>query len=430
MEWRLTSFERKRILAIALDHPYFDGRKPLLTKKEMAAILEQRRQRTGEQVLREVMAELGKSYDPTPRRRTLREALGDAFYAPAFRRTAVLLALALLLTFFMTVTVPGRALAEELQRVVVTFADGALHFSNTVPAPAQEQLDFSLVPPTAEEAEAFAELTRLPILLSRDEDVRFRYELWEESLFISTVYRTPDGKRYRVDQDFYAPGTYWGVGFNAQDYTEIPSPIRYDAEITLYAGVAADGTPFIQGFADAFHLTIMSSDMTLSELESCLPRLYVWCGEGEDAPSTAEELDFSRVPQTLETPQALAELTRFPVLLSDDELTQFRYYSMTNKLMMRSWYRTEDGHTYQLHQSFYGANVYWGAVTDMTSYTRIPSRFRYDGEIVLYAGTSPDGWVKLIGYADVFLVTLTSNDMTLSELKTVMKHIRAWTPEG
>ena len=431
MHGRLTFFERKRMLSIALDHPCFDGRKPLLSKEEMAAALARGRQKSGQQVVAEIMAELGRSYTPVPRRRTLREALGDAFFVPAFRRTVILGALALLLALFMTMTAPGRALAEEARRIVVTFARGNLNFRNSYPVPADgSALDFSLVPPTVEEPEELAELTRFPILLSEDEQIHFEYDSWRGGLSVSSAYLTPDEKRYTLTQEFYASGTCWGTGFDAQAYAQIPSTIRYEGEITLYAGVSETGC-FVTGFADAFTLTMMSSSMTLPELTACLERIYVWQAADAPAQEAGEALDFSLVPQRVGSPREMADICRFPILLSEDELTDFRYDNNTDVfLLVRSWYRTENGQTYKIRQNFYGPDTYWALTTEIDAAAEIPSRIRYDGPLTLYAGTSPDGVRILTGYADIFLLTVTSSDMTLPELTARMDRVYAWTPSA
>ena len=430
MRGKLTFFERRRMLSIALDHPCFDGRKPLLSEGEMAAALARGRQKTGQQVVAEIMAELGRSYTPASRRRSLREALEDVSFVPAFRRTVILGALALLLALFMTLTAPGRALAEEARRIVVNFTDGNLNFHNSYPVPADgSALDFSLVPPTAEDPEELAELTGFPILLSEDEQIRFEYNSWRGGLSVSSAYLTPDEKRYTLTQEFYAPGTLWGTGFDAQAYAQIPSTIRYEGEITLYAGVSETGC-FVTGFADAFTLTMMSSSMTLPELTACLERIYVWQAADASAQVAGEALDFSLVPQRVGSPRELAEICRFPILLSEDELTDFRYDNYTDVFLVRSWYRTENGQTYKIRQNFYGPDTYWAFTTEIDAAAEIPSRIRYDGPLTLYAGTGPDGVRILTGYADIFLLTVTSSDMTLSELTACMDRVYAWTPSA
>lgn len=128
MHWGLRAFERKRIERIALDHPYFDMHAPLLTKKELRTILAQGPRKTGPQVIAEVKNELGTAHAPaTQKKRTLAEALRDASFVPSFRRAVVLGLLSLLLILFMTLTVPGRAFAEELYSLIVEFINGSLN---------------------------------------------------------------------------------------------------------------------------------------------------------------------------------------------------------------------------------------------------------------------------------------------------------------
>ena len=100
MHWGLTTFEKKRIERIALDHPYFDTHAPLLTKREIAAIVKEGSHKSGYQVIAEVMAELGITYVPAKRKkRSFREALRDMSFVPSFRRSVALGLLCLLLIF-------------------------------------------------------------------------------------------------------------------------------------------------------------------------------------------------------------------------------------------------------------------------------------------------------------------------------------------
>ena len=125
MLWRLTIFEKRRMRSIALDHPYFDGRKPLLSKAETEKILARSREKTGQQVVEEAMAQLGLTYTPSAgRKRSPREGLGDVFCVPGFRRTAILAALILLLVLLMTLTPAGRAMAQSVYTIFVYYKDG------------------------------------------------------------------------------------------------------------------------------------------------------------------------------------------------------------------------------------------------------------------------------------------------------------------
>lgn len=427
MGWGLTVFERRRLAAIALDHPYFDARGPLLSKREMAAIVRQAG-KAGHQVIAEAMAELGLPYTPAaPRRRTFGQALRDVSFVPSFRRTVAVAVLCLLLALFMTLTVPGKAMAEELYSIIVTFTRGSFQIRNETPTPPQGALDFSLVPPTAKEPEELARISRLPVLLTEDEVVSFEYDTMGEVLFVFTVYRTPAGRQYTVLQDFYGPNTVWSSSVDAEEVFEVESRIGYDGPLALYAGTSSDGTVFLKGYSDHFTLYISSMDMPLLELENCMLRFYVWQEEGGPADGPR---DLSQVPPKLESPTELAAVCHFPILLSADEMIDFQYSKSKNAVSVRTWYQTEDSRRYRVYQVFRAPDSMWGSTIDAEEYAEIPSSIRYDGEIVLYAGTTVDGDAFIQGQADVFGVTITSADMPLLELESCVSRMWAWREPG
>lgn len=453
MHWKLTPFEKRRMRRIALDHPCFDGRRPLLSKREMASAVARGCQKTGEQMIEEAMAELGLPYVPARKRRTLREALGDAAFVPGFRRTMVLGTIALLAVLFLTLTVPGRALAESMYSIIVEYRDGSLSFRNTAADPAYEKLDLSQTSSPVDTPEKLAAVSAVPVLLSEDEVISFEYRKDDISFFARTFYRTPEGKRYLVTQDYFSPGSLWGTSINAREQAEIPSEIRYSGKILLFAGVTTDGVAFLMGTIDDIPFSVRSSEMTLEELKSCMPRLTVRTKEApqsaqgaQDAPaekaaprvarlSTRKNasahapavhpaiLDFAQVPEKLRTPQMLAAASRFPILICEDRLVNFNYQLDDSSLLITSRYLTEEGQGYLLLQTFLRQGTQWGSATPASAYTRIPSEIRYDGEIALYAGTTSEGTAFLFGYGDDFILTVMSEDMTLPELEALMPRI-------
>lgn len=279
MGWGLTVFERKRLAAIALDHPYFDARGPLLSKGEVAAIVKQGAKKTGYQVIAETMAELGLPYAPAgPERRTFGQALRDVSFVPSFRRTVAVALFCLLLALFMTLTVPGRALAESVYTVYVYFRDRSLQLWSEAPSEAADALDFSRVPEAADSPRELATVSRFPVLLTEDQVVSFQYHKMSEVLYVATLYRTSAGREYSVVQDFYGPNTVWSSSVVAEEVFEVESRIGYDGSITIYAGTASDGTVFLKGYSDLFTLYMASMEMTLPELESIMDRMGT-CGK-------------------------------------------------------------------------------------------------------------------------------------------------------
>ena len=433
MHWRLTVFEKKRIEAIALDHPYFDGRRPLLTKKEMAAIVKQGASKTGCQVIAEAMAELGLPYTPAEsRKRTFREALGDLSFAPGFRRGVALLVLAAILLVFLTATAPGHALAESVYTVYVTFKNKSMNFWNASQEPIPEPKEWHQVPEGFETPYELAALIQMPILVSEDEAISFQYsQMVLERLVVQTRYRTGEGQTYDILQNIYGPKAHWDPGVDARGGVEIASEIRYEGDLTLFAGVSEDGAVFLTGYGDDFDLTVTSTDMTLSELEGCMKRIFAWEDSSlkfrNEAPSeAARALDFSLIPEIVDSPGALAAVSGFPILISEDEIVQFRYSAMSLDLHVRTRYRTPEGDQYVLSQCIYGPDVLWGTGTDAREVFEIESEIRYDGPLTLYAGTATDGTAFLDGFSELFTVHVSSTDLTLPELESCMSHIYAW----
>ncbi len=433
MHWRLTVFEKKRIEAIALDHPYFDARRPLLTKKEMAAIVKQGASKTGCQVIAEAMAELGLPYTPAePRKRTFREALGDLSFAPGFRRGVALLVLAAVLLVFLTATAPGHALAESVYTVYVTFKNKSLNFWNASQEPIPEPKEWYMVSEGLETPYELASITGLPVLVSEDEAVSFQYsQTVLERLVVQSRYRTGEGQTYDILQNIYGPEAHWDPGVDARGGVEIESEIRYEGDLTLFAGVSEDGAVFLTGYGDDFDLTVTSTDMTLSELEGCMKRILAWEDSSlkfrNEVPSeAARALDFSRIPETVDSPGALAAVSGFPILISEDEAVSFEYEVMGEVLSVVTRYRTPEGGRYVLDQTFYGPDVLWGSGVDAREAFEIESEIRYDGSLTLYAGTTTDGTAFLNGFSELFTVYASSTDLTLPELENRMSHIYAW----
>jgi len=273
MHWGLTTFERKRIERIALDHPYFDMHAPLLTKKELRTILAQRPRKTGPQVISEVKKELGMEYVPaTQKKRTLTEALCDASFVPSFRRTVVLSVFCLLLVLFMTLTVPGKAFAEEIYSLVIDFVDGVFGVSNIAPTTNDFIMDLSSIPDDIDTPEELSKKTGLPVLIADDTLSSFKYSIMEEKvLTIRSRYEASDGRSYSVIQRIGGLDTLWT---SRDDVNGIVLTIATDGEFKLFSMTANDGTVVINGYAESFMITITSRTLEESELISSIEKLH------------------------------------------------------------------------------------------------------------------------------------------------------------
>ena len=273
MHWGLTAFERKRIERIALDHPYFDMHAPLLTKKELRTILAQDPRKTGSQVVAEVKKELGIAYAPaTQKKRTLAEALRDASFVPSFRRTVVLAVLSLLLVLFMTLTVPGKALAEEVYSIIVNYINSTLKARSTSSSTSQSNWDFLSLSDEIDSPAALAKELNCPIVITPDKLVNFRYTpIDANSLIIRTKYQDKDGKTYVLEQELYRDGFLWGY---SSDYSDSPIQVQSSIDITMYGGISEDETNKLSGFTSTYWIRLASKQLSLSELTQIAERLH------------------------------------------------------------------------------------------------------------------------------------------------------------
>ena len=267
MHWGLTAFERKRIERIATDHPYFDMHAPLLTKKELRTILAQCPRKTGPQVIVEVKNELGIAHAPeTQEKRTLAEALHDASFVPSFRRMVVLSIFCLLLVLFMTLTVPGKAFAEEIYSLVIDFVDGVFGISNVVPTKNDSTLNFSSLPDDIETLQELTTVIGSSILISDNTLSSFQYSVMEgKVLTVRSRYETHDGKSFSVVQRIDESGIFWT---SRNDVDGSVFAITSNNGLDLYTMTATDGAAVIKGYAESYMITITSRTIDIAELLS------------------------------------------------------------------------------------------------------------------------------------------------------------------
>lgn len=273
MHWGLTTFERKRIERIALDHPFFDMHAPLLTKKELHPILAQGPHKTGPQVIAEVKKELNMKYVPViEKKRTLIEALRDASFVPSFRRTVVLGVLCLMMVLFMTLTVPGRAIAEEVYSIIVNYINGYLQANSSSPVSSAPDWDFLSLAADLNSPSALAKELDCSIVVTDDELTSFRYvPIDSHSLLIRSKYHNNEGKSYVIEQKLYSEDILWGYG--ADMYTDAPQ-VQAGIDIKMYGGSSVDGAISLVGFTSNSTIQILSKQLTASELIPIAKKLY------------------------------------------------------------------------------------------------------------------------------------------------------------
>lgn len=277
MHWGLTEFERKRIERIALDHPYFDMHAPLLTKKEIRAILAQDPRKTGPQVIAEVKKELGfNDASVTQQKRTFMDALRDASFVPSFRRTVVLGALCLSLVLFMTLTIPGRAFAEEVYTIVIQFINNSLKAQHPSSSQSEQHWEFLALSNDIDSPTLLAETIKQPIIISPNKRIAFRYTaINDDYLIIRTEYQDENGKPFTVSQEIINPDSAWGYGI---DYSTEPIVIPSGINIPMYVGITNDNTIVLVGFTEQSIFRVSSIYHTSAELAQMAYQLS-YCGK-------------------------------------------------------------------------------------------------------------------------------------------------------
>lgn len=269
MHWGLTTFERKRIERIALDHPFFDMHDPLLTKKELRAIIAQGPSKTGPQVIAEAKRELGLEHIPAiQQKRSFPDALCDVSFVPFFRRTLALSMLCLLLAFFMIFSVPGRALAEEVYAILVDFVDGILGIRNNTPIQNHEVPDFTLIPEDIKTPQEISKYIDCPIFVLGDKLTHFEYETDSpEMLSLISQYENQRGQSSTISQEIYGPNISWGIGVDAQkDSIEIETP----SGIHFLLNQSNDETLYAIAFTEVYSLRVFSREYSQAEFISML----------------------------------------------------------------------------------------------------------------------------------------------------------------
>lgn len=272
MHWSLMTFERKRIDRIALDHPYFDTHAPLLTKKEIRGILSHKPQKTGPQVIAEVKRELGLNDVPVAQqKRTLMDALRDALFVPSFRRLIVLSTLCIILALFMTLTAPGRALAEEAYSIIIDFINGSFGARNNVPIGDLNDIDYSALPNGIQDPLSLARMIDCPIIVSNDSLQSFDYEaLGNDALFIQSKYQSENGS-YLIIQEIYGDGASWGTSAEFQNAAEI---IRTDTGRMFYIGASNDEALIAVSLSEKSIIKCSSYEINLSSFADVLCNLF------------------------------------------------------------------------------------------------------------------------------------------------------------
>ena len=273
MHWGLTTFERKRIERIALDHPFFDMHPQLLTRKELRAVLSQGPRRYGPQVIAEVRRELGMISAPDcQNKRTFAEALRDASFVPSFRRTVAVVALCLLMIFFMVFTVPGRAFAEEVYSIVIEFTDGLFGAYNNIPSENSAVPDFTSLPQDIGTLQELAELLNCPLYACDDELIGFEYDVESSSVLVVTSrYETENGQSYAICQEYYGSSTFWGASVEAErNSVQVSTPIG----IEMYVDQSEDGTVYAIGFHEMYMIYVSSRDISTEDLKTILHEMH------------------------------------------------------------------------------------------------------------------------------------------------------------
>lgn len=130
---KMTRLEWRYLQKVALDHPYFDTHKLLLTEKEAKAIVEANIKMTGKEFVDSIYAKLGMTRPKEEKKRFVwLRSISELFTVPPIRKIAIAVLVVVLMTVFFAATPTGRAIAESVIHYIATlFDDGSLAVSQS-----------------------------------------------------------------------------------------------------------------------------------------------------------------------------------------------------------------------------------------------------------------------------------------------------------
>ena len=275
---KLTWIEKKQIERTAFDHPFFDVRGRVLSRREANAIIHSAETRkSGVEVVFEACDRIGvprPSFDDN--HESVLDRFKELFSVPAFRRAGIIAVVVILLVVFFAATPVGRAVAESVIHYIATLFDNGAVMVN------QSDSDERIIPvnqePFTGESEVqanpdveiyintFDEFTAItgvqPAILPYPyEELKYYYDISDGFLRLRVVYETLKGRiiTYQI--------------WNAAELVPTTSTgfMLYDADPSIYYSVEEDGTiSVIKIYDDSLFGIIAEDSYTVEEILSLL----------------------------------------------------------------------------------------------------------------------------------------------------------------
>lgn len=269
---KMTRLEWRYLQRIALDHPYYDTRKPPLSDAEAKAIMEANNTMTGREFVDSIYAKLGMTRPVKEKKRLAwLSNIGELFTVPPIRKIAIAILVVLLMTVFFAATPTGRAIAESVIHYIVTlFDDGSivvnqsdseLSITSTKNGDTieSEQQDGKVSFECCNSFEEFTEITgKTPNVLPINcTEWYYVYESDIEYLELHSTYETPSGKivTYQI----------WGV----EDLVTTASEgyKAYETDDSTFYSIEGNGEIIIRKiFEDSYFGLVSKGNYTLDDL--------------------------------------------------------------------------------------------------------------------------------------------------------------------
>ncbi len=276
----IEKIEWHRMKMIAFDHPYFDIKRHVLSERAAEQLLRKHQVLDAKEVLRKARIECDLPL-PTDNGSNCGSSIDWKQHMskprPHYRRIAIALVAALIITGFLTLTKPGIALAQELYEIIVRVVHGTLMAQNREIPDDVDPIDFSKIPVEFSSLEEIAQLTGRVIFVPADDDGKLvelsTIIMNSEMMVIVSKYAREDGTSYRIAQTIHNSDTLWAEA--SSSITDELITITLPIGMTVYLSRMEDETVYAAAFGAGYDLNVASTDLTLGELQELVKRIQL-----------------------------------------------------------------------------------------------------------------------------------------------------------
>ncbi len=272
----------KKLVKLAMDHPYFDDRRHTLSEAQAEAVLSSGYMSFGEfmEGVKRRMDEIDIGVrEPInistilPNESSPHNALYSARMNYRLLRNIAIAGIAvMLLTGFLAFTSPGRAIAQAVYRVIISVVDGKLLGKQDVEDSEFGKIDLESLP--AEFASVEEVKKWIPLSVAHIESEKYMSQgiavlsADETNVTIRTKYKNKEGVEIVLTQHFYAPGTSWGnsTTANEQGITQLNLPDG----LMAYTGKTDDNIVFAVIYTTNGDVMITSTNLSVNGLVDVL----------------------------------------------------------------------------------------------------------------------------------------------------------------